>query len=136
MDKKCVMIIDENLPLGLVANTTAVLGTTLGKLNDEIVGSDVYDLENQIHRGIVQIPIPILRGDDQVIRMILEKANNYLDEVTVIDFCDLAQSCRDYQEYIEKMKNTSETSLKYSGICIYGNKKRINKLTGNLSLLK
>lgn len=136
MDKKCVMIVDESLPLGLIANTTAVLGTTLGKLNVEIVGNDVYDQENQSHRGIVQIPIPILKGDNQIIRTILERTNDYLDEVEIIDFCDLAQSCRDYQEYIDKMKKTSEKSLRYSGICLYGNKKRINKLTGNLPLLK
>lgn len=136
MDKKCVMIVDESLPLGLIANTTAVLGATLGKLNGEIVGNDVYDQENQVHRGIVQIPIPILKGNDQIIRELLEKTDNYLDEVNVIDFCDLAQSCRDYQEYIDKMKEASKTSLKYSGICIYGSKKRINKLTGNLPLLK
>ena len=40
MDRKCVMIVDKNLPLGLIANTTAILGTVLGKLEGEIVGTD------------------------------------------------------------------------------------------------
>ena len=30
-NKKCVMIIDKNLPLGLIANTAAIMGITLGK---------------------------------------------------------------------------------------------------------
>lgn len=136
MDKKCVMVIDENLPIGLIANTTAVLGVTLGKINKEIIGQDVYDLDNNIHPGIVNIPIPILKANNQIIRDLLDKANDYLDEVSIIDFCDLAQSCRDYEDYTLKMKHTSENTLNYSGICLYGNKKRINKLTGSLPLLR
>lgn len=136
MDEKCVMIIDEELPIGLIANTTAVLGATLGKINNRIIGNDVCDLDNRIHPGIVNIPIPILKANSQIIRELLDKTNNYLDEISVIDFCDLAQSCKDYEDYTSKMKLTSEKTLNYSGICLYGNKKRINKLTGNLPLLK
>lgn len=136
MDKKCVMIIDENLPLGLIANTTAVLAASLDKIDETIIGENVYDLENNIHSGIVTLPISILKGNQKLIRDLLKKANNYDDEIFIIDFSDLAQSCRGYPEYISKMKVTSEVMLKYSGICLYGNKKRINKLTGSLPLLK
>ncbi len=51
MDRKCVMIVDKNLPLGLIANTTAILGTVLGKLEGEIVGTDVYDMKEHIHQS-------------------------------------------------------------------------------------
>ena len=30
-NEKCVMIIDENLSSGLIANTAAIMGITLGK---------------------------------------------------------------------------------------------------------
>lgn len=136
MEKKCVIVVNENLAPGLIANTTAVLAATLGKLDQTIIGEDVLDLENNKHYGIVQIPIPILKGNQELLRNLLEKAKNYNDEIVTIDFSDLAQSCRSYPEYISKMKVTREACLNYSGICLYGNKKRINKLTGNLSLLK
>lgn len=29
--EKCVMVIDENLPPGIIANTAAIMGITLGK---------------------------------------------------------------------------------------------------------
>ena len=35
-DEKCVMILDERLPLGIMANTAAILGITLGKAMPEI----------------------------------------------------------------------------------------------------
>ena len=72
MDRKCVIIVDKNLPLGLIANTTAILGTALGKLEGEIV------------------TIPVLKGDEFLIRELLKQANYYPNEVLVIDFCDLA----------------------------------------------
>ena len=36
-NEKWVMIIDENLPLGLIANTAAIMGITLGKENPGVV---------------------------------------------------------------------------------------------------
>lgn len=42
-NEKCVMIIDESLPLGIIANTAAIMGITLGKQMPEVVGADVYD---------------------------------------------------------------------------------------------
>ena len=37
-NEKCVMVIDENLPLGIIANTAAIMGITLGKQMPEVVG--------------------------------------------------------------------------------------------------
>ena len=42
-DKKCVIVIDENLPLGILANTAAILGITLGKHVPELLGEDATD---------------------------------------------------------------------------------------------
>ena len=36
-NEKCVMVIDENLPLGVIANTAAIMGITLGKQMPEVV---------------------------------------------------------------------------------------------------
>lgn len=52
-DMKCVIIIDSELPIGIMANTSAILGVTLGKLIPEQVGADVKDASGQTHLGIV-----------------------------------------------------------------------------------
>ncbi len=41
-NEKCVMVIDESLPLGIIANTAAIMGITLGKQMPVVVGADVY----------------------------------------------------------------------------------------------
>lgn len=61
-NEKCVMIIDETLPLGLIANTAAIMGITLGKEMPEVVGPKVYDGTGHEHLGIIKFPVPILKG--------------------------------------------------------------------------
>ena len=40
---KCVMVIDRELPVGVIANTAGILGITVGKELPEQVGKDVKD---------------------------------------------------------------------------------------------
>ena len=37
---KCVMIFDESLPVGVIANTAAIMGASLGKADHDVVGID------------------------------------------------------------------------------------------------
>lgn len=131
------MVIDEGLPLGVIANTAAIMGVTLGKELPEAVGADAVDQSESRHLGIIEFPIPILRGSAECIRQIRERLSgpDFLD-LTVVDFSDLAQGCRTYDEFLEKMGNAPESSLRYLGIAICGAKKKVNKLTGSMPLLR
>ena len=136
-NEKCVMVIDENLPLGMVANTAAIMGISLGKEMPEVVGKDVFDQSGNRHLGIIEFPVPILKGNAESMQMIREKLYEpEFSDLTVIDFSDLAQGCKTYDEFIEKMTLVSETELHYFGIAICGAKKKVNKLTGSMGLLR
>lgn len=136
-NEKCVIVVDENLPLGIIANTAAILGITMGMKMPDVVGNDVLDLEGNSHMGIIQFPVPILKGNTEKLKTLRTKLfEPQFAELTVVDFSDLAQGCKTYDEFIDKMANTSEVNLNYIGIAICGNKKQINKLTGNMPLLR
>lgn len=136
-NEKCVIVVDENLPLGIIANTAAILGITMGMKMPDVVGNDVLDLEGNSHMGIIQFPVPILKGNTEILKKLRTKLfEPQFAELTVVDFSDLAQGCKTYDEFISKMENTSEVKLNYIGIAICGNKKKINKLTGNMPLLR
>lgn len=136
-NEKCVMVIDEHLPMGLIANTAAIMGITLGKKMPEVVGSDVTDKTGNEHLGIIEFPVPILKGDVESIKAIREKLYEPdFADLTVVDFSDLAQGCKTYEEFIEKMKEVCEMDLNYYGIAICGAKKKVNKLTGSMPLLR
>ena len=55
-NEKCVIVVDENLPIGIIANTAAILGITMGIKMPNVVGNDVLDLECNPHMGIIQFP--------------------------------------------------------------------------------
>lgn len=135
--EKCVMVIDENLPLGIAANTAAIMGITIGKNMPEVVGGDVTNGSGNTHSGIIEFPVPVLRGSSEVIKQIRQKLYQpVFQDLTVVDFSDLAQGCKTYDEFIKKMGLVSEDTLQYFGIAICGPKKKVNKLTGNLPLLR
>lgn len=103
-NEKCVMVIDGNLPLGIIANTAAIMGITLGKEMPEVVGADVTDQSGNKHLGIIEFPVPILQGSPEIIRQIRKKlCQPDFQDLTAADFSSLAQSCKTYDEFIEKM---------------------------------
>lgn len=136
-NKKCVMIIDNALPIGMIANTAGIMGVTLGKYISEYIGSDVFDKDGNMHLGIVAFPIPILNASKEKMKEIRQQLyQEEFSDCIVVDFSDVAQSCNMYSQFIEKLGNTEESKLTYFGIGICGEKKLVNKLTGNLPLLR
>ena len=136
-NEKCVMVMDEQLPVGMLANTAAILGITLGQKLPEVVGDDVVDQSGQTHLGIIAFPVPILKGSREGIRELLEKLRQpEFQGAVAVDFSELAQGCKTYCDYITKMGNTPETDLSYLGLAICGSKRLVNQLTGSLPMLR
>lgn len=124
------MVLDENLPLGLLANTAAILGITLGKHMPEAVGADVLDSSGKPHLGIITFPVPILRGDAEQIRAIRETLYGVdYQDVIVVDFSDVAQCCKNYGEYIGNAAQADESEWRYFGLGLCGPKKLVSRLT-------
>lgn len=136
-NEKCVMVIDETLPAGMIANTAAILGITLGKQHPELVGGDVSDRTGCSHLGIIQCPVPILKGSAALIKELRERLfEPDYQELFTADFSDVAQSCNIYEEFTQKLAGVPQSELQYFGIAIYGNKKKVNRLTGSMPLLR
>lgn len=134
---KCVMIINHTLPVGLIANTAAVLAMSIGNRIESIIGDDVADADGIWHRGITRLGIPVLKGERNQIAALRDRLHG-IDEPDVyyVDFCDVAQRSRDYGHYIDRMHKTPAKRLTYLGIAICGPEKTVNALTGNLPLLR
>lgn len=136
-NEKCVMIIDETLPLGMAANTAAIMGISMGKEMPEVVGADVFDQSGNRHLGIIEFPVPILKGNAKMMQAIRQKLYEpEFSDLLVVDFSDVAQGCKTYDAFIQKMTLVSEMELQYLGIAICGAKKKVNKLTGSMGLLR
>ena len=136
-EQKCVMVIDHALPLGLIANTAAMLGISIGKLHPEMVGEDVTDATGRLHTGISTYPISMLKGDEALLRELrLRLFEPEFSALTVVDFSDVAQKINVYADFVQKAGETQERDHSYYGIALFGEKKKINRLTGMLPLLR
>jgi hypothetical protein len=134
---KCVMIIDESLPLGLIANTAAVLGVSIGAYAREMVGEDVFDGERCVHPGITQLSIPLLQGCSASIAELRRKVQELADPALYsVDFCDVAQKSKHYEHYRSRLAETRGDELQYLGMALYGPDAQVKALTGQMALLR
>lgn len=136
-EMKCVLVIDSQLPIGLISNTAAVLSLTIGKKVEGIIGPDVVDGSGQIHTGITTIPLPILKSTKEELLSLKQKlTSEEFQDLLVVDFSNAAQTTKNYEEYTQKIATYTKENLEYLGIALYGDKKKVNKLTGSLPLLR
>lgn len=134
-DRKCVIVVDENLPIGIIANTAAILGVTLGARIPEMVGVNVHDRLEREHMGIIEFPVPILKASSEALgKLRLSLYDKEYSDLIIADFTDVAQSCGTYDEFIDKISSADD--LRYFGIALCGSKKKVNRLTGSLPLLR
>ncbi|WP_027416882.1 DUF2000 domain-containing protein [Aneurinibacillus terranovensis] len=136
MEKKYVIVINSELPIGLIANTSAVLALTLGNKLEGIIGSVVVDGDGRAHEGITTIPIPILKASGANLKELRDIIHTDYPDLFLVDFSNVAQTTKNYEDYTDKMASSTKDDLHYLGIAIYGNKRSVNKLTGSLPLLR
>lgn len=134
-EKKCVLVVETGLPVGLAVNAAAVLAVTLGRRIESIVGPDVADASGGSHVGLVDVPIPVLEADAGVLGDVRSRAVA-MDGLLVVGFTDAARTSRTYEEYTKKMAASASGDLEYLGVALYGDRKLVNKLTGSLPLLR
>ena len=88
-----------------------------------------------VYKRQVQYPLPILKANQETLASIYQKVQT-MEDVYFVDFTNIAQSCLDYDDYIQKMKKATQETIEYYGIALLGPKKSINRLSGSLPLLR
>jgi len=134
-ESKNAIVVSKELPLGLAVNAASVLAVTLGDRLDNLVGIDVKDADGLAYPGIIYSPLPVLEAGIAEIGRIMESASRD-EELFCAAFSSLAQDCKTYDEYIQRMSQTPTSSLEVVAVALVGHKKKINKLVGSLPLLR
>lgn len=132
-DKKCIIVVNAELPAGLIANAAACLGFSLGSELPHEVGPPQKDADGVTHGGLVNLPVSILAADADKVKGVVDRAYQ-IRGLTVFDMSDKAQRAKTQEEYGVAIAATKNTDLQYWAVAIYGNKKAVNKLGGGLSL--
>ncbi len=132
---RCTIIIDNDLPVGLAMNAASVIGISFGRTVEDLVGPDKQSLDGVNYPGVIYSPLPVLRASGACIHELLI-AGEADDDIEIMPFSALAQSCKTYDEYGERIASVSSNAIELVAIGLVGPKKKITKLTGNLPLYK
>ena len=135
-DKKCVIIIDETLPLGVIANTAAVIAASFGRLYSEMIGEGLTDYQGHVHRGITTMALPILKGTPELLKKMRGQLHEFEPALIVVDLISVTRTTRSYEEYAAVLAQGPDNAIQYQGLGLIGDKKLVKKLTGNLGLLR
>lgn len=132
---RCTLIIDSQLSPGLAMNAASVIGISFGRTVENLVGPDRQSSDAVNYPGVIYAPLPVLLAGGSYIQQLLATAEQD-DEIYAMPFSALAQSCRTYDEYGERIAAVSSAQIALVAIGLIGPKKKITRLTGNLALYK
>ncbi|WKV52731.1 DUF2000 domain-containing protein [Dickeya fangzhongdai] len=132
---KCTIVIDKDLGAGLSINAASVIGISFGRTVDNLVGPDMQSQDAVNYPGVIYAPLPVLLAPGGYVQELLRHAEAD-DEIYSMPFSALAQSCRTYDEYGERISAVNSDNIELVAIGLIGPKKKITRLTGNLPLFK
>ena len=131
---RCVLIMNENISGGYLANAIAVIALTVGERHPYLVGAPLVDASGVSHPGLIPIGIPMLKCDNEQLKELRIKA---LEKgCDVVDFPIQGLQTKDYDEFIDMMSVINTNDIDYLGIAIVGKKNAVNRLTKHCEMIK
>jgi Protein of unknown function (DUF2000) len=132
---RCVVVVDESLPAGLAANAVGMVAITLGAAVSELPGPPLIDADGGEHPGLTPQGITVLRATAARLGELRAAAIDS-DELGVIDFPADCQMTTDYDEVRRRVALMAAGDVQYRAVLVYGTRKAVARLTGNLPLLR
>jgi hypothetical protein len=130
--ERCVLVMQQNLNSGHLANAAAILSMSIGQRYPELIGATWVDHAGNSHAGISRVGIPVLAAAVEDLRRL--RAGAIRLGCDVIDCPVFAQQTMSYEEFATTMRERIPEEIDYLGLALIGNKKTINKVTGRLGL--
>ena len=132
---KWVIIVDDSISAGLMANAVACISATTGTAVAGLIGSGGPDASGRLHCGLPWAGCSVLTASPRTLAEIRAKAVAS-DGVLVVDMPRGAQTTRVYDEYLARLAETKPEDLAVSAISVVGPKNRVSKLAHDASLME
>ncbi|EKT61824.1 hypothetical protein OOA_09478 [Providencia burhodogranariea DSM 19968] len=65
---RCVIIINQNLPLGLAINAASIIGVGIGNEIKQLIGKDLISVDGVDYPGVISSSLPILKTTNDIIK--------------------------------------------------------------------
>ena len=131
---RCVAVIDAALPPGHAANAAAVMALTMGARRPQLAGDTLLDRDGNQHPGLIPIGLPVLGAPGSDLPRLREKA--LAAGLDVVDFPAAGQTTTDYALFQSMMRETAPDEVRYVGVMLYGERKKVSRVVGKYGLLR
>ncbi|OYR08530.1 DUF2000 domain-containing protein [Brucella thiophenivorans] len=135
-DLRLAIIVNPELPLGLLANTVGAISIGLGAKLPVIAARQLVDKNGVAIDISSDRPVPILQADGETIRALALKAADFEERQAVVAFPAFARSLHVYAEYEAIFPEKELATEVIDGLGIAGPSKWVRSLTGSLKLLR
>lgn len=133
MSIKTVIVLASDLPTGLAANFAAVLGMSLGKHSPDLVGNDTASADGVLLKGITTVPLPILCAPESDLPGLFHAA----EELPIrFAYMRAAFEASDYADYTLRINSALFEEQIPRGILLSGPRKAVDRICGQLPLLR
>ena len=137
---KLAIILNPDLPVGLIANTAAVISIGLGAAEPRLGAVKLSDRSGFGYRSSADRPVPILQATHTELQSLSKRANktkNGDDQAsTMVLFPAFARRLHSFSDYMDALPQCDIGEEDLDGIGLVGPEKWVKSLTGNLKLLR
>ncbi len=135
-DIRLAIIVNPELPPGLIANTVAAISIGIGAAIPALGAQQLADrLDRTIDISSNQ-PVPILQADGGTIQSLLLKALAERNRRAIVPFPAFARALHNYSDYELAFPDRDLASEVIDGLGVAGPVRWVRSLTGSLRLLK
>lgn len=133
MSFKPVVILAEDLPVGLKANFAAVLGMSFGQLYPELVGAATPTQDGVTLSGITSVALPVLGAPAVDLPGLFLAAG---DLPLRLAYMRAAFEARNYADYTARIAAAPLAGHAPQAILLGGPRKAVDRICGRLPLLR
>ncbi len=130
---KAAIVINPDLPTGLLANAVACITSGLFVEGKDYVGAQIEGKDVK-YFPITKIPILILKPGQKTLLELCQLAKD--TDLKYIAFTKEAQTTTNYEEYTSRVNGLGLDEVTIVGLGIVGEQEKVNSITGNLPMLR
>ena len=135
-DLRIAIIVNPELPLGLIANTASAIAIGLGARLPALGNPPLTDSDRKVLDTSSNRPVPVLQAPPDVIAVAMRRALPIPDNAAVVPFPAFARALHDFNEYLEVFPEKTLDSEVIDGLGLAGPSQWVRSLTGSLKLLR
>ena len=135
-DIRVAIVVNPELPMGLLANTLGAIGIGLGAVRPELGAQQLLDATGRAIDISSNMPVPILQADAPGLSVLMLKALEREDGRAVVPFPAFARRLHAYADYEAGLPTRDLSDEVIDGLGLVGPSKWVRSLTGSLKLLR